>query len=90
MGLPGRYAPHMNPAWTLKSLCDAYEALQRAKTCDELRVEMTKFRSGAGELLRSAAASLGAAVSLEDEGALCAVAPLFGTKVGDEGGTGSL
>ena len=48
MGLPGRYAPHMNPAWTLKSLCDAYEALQRAKTCDELRVEMTKFAKQMG------------------------------------------
>jgi len=28
---------------TLKSLCDAFEALQRATTCDELRVEMEKF-----------------------------------------------
>ena len=50
---------------------------------------MTKFRLGVGELLCSAAASLGAAVSPEVEGTLCAAAPLFGTEAGDEGGIGS-
>jgi len=38
----------MDPIWTLKSLCDAFEALQRAKTCDELRAEMEKFAKQMG------------------------------------------
>lgn len=33
----------MVSTWTIKSLCDAFEALQHAQTCDELRVEMKKF-----------------------------------------------
>src|SRR5579864_9384702 len=33
----------MDSPWTLKTLCDAYEALQRARTPEELRVEMAKF-----------------------------------------------
>jgi LuxR family transcriptional regulator, quorum-sensing system regulator SolR len=33
----------MDSPWTLKSLCDAYEALQRAQTPEELRVAMAKF-----------------------------------------------
>ena len=38
----------MDPAWTLKSLCDAFEALQRASTCEELRMEMEKFAKQMG------------------------------------------
>jgi LuxR family quorum-sensing system transcriptional regulator SolR len=33
----------MDLPWTLKSLCDAFEALQRAHTPEELRIEMAKF-----------------------------------------------
>jgi DNA-binding CsgD family transcriptional regulator len=38
----------MDRAWTLKLLCDAFEALQSAKTCDELRVEMERFSKQMG------------------------------------------
>lgn len=38
----------MDPVWTLKSLCDAFEALHRANTCDELRAEMEKFAKQMG------------------------------------------
>jgi LuxR family transcriptional regulator, quorum-sensing system regulator SolR len=38
----------MDPIWTLKSLCDAFEALQGAKTCEELRIEMEKFAKQMG------------------------------------------
>jgi len=38
----------MDSAWTLKTLCDAFEALQRAKTCDDLRVEMEEFAKQMG------------------------------------------
>lgn len=38
----------MDAAWTLKSLCDAFEALQSAKTCEELRVQMARFAKQAG------------------------------------------
>jgi LuxR family transcriptional regulator, quorum-sensing system regulator SolR len=34
--------------WTLEMLCDAFEALQRAHTCDELRVQMDKFAKQMG------------------------------------------
>ena len=33
----------MDRVWTLKLLCEAFEALERAKTCDNLRVEMKRF-----------------------------------------------
>lgn len=33
----------MDRVWSLKLLCDAFEALEGAKTCDDLRVEMKKF-----------------------------------------------
>ena len=33
----------MDREWTLKLLCDAFEALESAKTCDDLRVEMKRF-----------------------------------------------
>jgi DNA-binding CsgD family transcriptional regulator len=38
----------MDAAWTLKALCDAFEALQSAKTCEELRVQMGRFARQAG------------------------------------------
>ena len=38
----------MDPILTLTSLCDAFEALQRAQTCDELRAEMEIFSKQMG------------------------------------------
>ena len=39
---------HMDSPWTLQTLCDAFEALQRAQTPEELRVEMAKFAKQMG------------------------------------------
>lgn len=45
-GLPGTL--HMDAPWTIKLLSDAFDALQRAQTPDELRVEMAKFAKQMG------------------------------------------
>jgi LuxR family quorum-sensing system transcriptional regulator SolR len=38
----------MGSPWTLELLCGAFEALQRAQTCDELRAQMEKFAQQMG------------------------------------------
>lgn len=38
----------MDSPWTLSLLCDAYDALERARSSEELRVEMEKFARQSG------------------------------------------
>jgi LuxR family transcriptional regulator, quorum-sensing system regulator SolR len=40
--------PHMETAWTLKMLCDAFEGMEGARTSDDLRVQMEKFAKQMG------------------------------------------